>query len=144
MSNSFWPHGLYSPYCPGQNTGVGNLSLLQVIFPTQGSNPGLPHCRQIVYQVSHKRSPGILEWVAYHFSSGSSWPWNQIGVSCIAGRFLSNRVSGNPNIMKNGSYLCINIEYLFFSFWLTSLCIKGSRFIHLYKTNSSSSLFMAE
>ena len=39
---------------PGQNTGVGNLSLLQGIFPTQGSKPGLPHCRRILYQLSHK------------------------------------------------------------------------------------------
>ena len=46
---SLWPHGLYSPWnSPGQNTGVGSLSLLQGIFPTQGSNPGLPHCRQIL------------------------------------------------------------------------------------------------
>ena len=56
---------------PGHNTGVGSLSLLQGIFPTQGSNPGLPHCRQILYQLSHKGSPRILEWVAYPFSSGS-------------------------------------------------------------------------
>ena len=41
---------------PGQNTGVSSLSLLQGIFPTQGSNPCLPHCRQILYQLSHKRS----------------------------------------------------------------------------------------
>ena len=45
----------------GQNTGGGSLSLLQGIFPTQGSNPGLPHCRQILYQLSHKGSPRILE-----------------------------------------------------------------------------------
>ena len=38
---------------PGQNTGVGSLSLLQGIFPTQGPNPGLLHCRQILYQLSH-------------------------------------------------------------------------------------------
>ena len=44
MSNSLWPHWLYSPWnSPGQNTGVGSLSLLQGIFPTQGLNPGLPH-----------------------------------------------------------------------------------------------------
>ena len=42
---------------PGHSTGVGSLSLLQGIFLTQGSNPGLPHCRQILYQVSHKGSP---------------------------------------------------------------------------------------
>ena len=41
----------------GQNTGVGSLFLLQGIFPTQGSNPGLPHCRRILYQLSHKGSP---------------------------------------------------------------------------------------
>ena len=55
-----WPHGLYlySPWnSPGQNTGVGSLSLLQEIFPTQGSNLGLPHCRSILYQLSHKGSP---------------------------------------------------------------------------------------
>ena len=46
---------------PGENTGVGNLSLLQRIFPTQGLNPGLPLCRQILYQLSHKGSPRILE-----------------------------------------------------------------------------------
>ena len=57
---------------PGQNTGVGSYSLLQGIFPTQGSNPGLPHCRRILYQLSHQGSPRILEWVAYHFSRGSS------------------------------------------------------------------------
>ena len=46
MSDSLQLHGLYSPWnSPGQNTGVGTQSLLQGIFPTQGSNPGLPHCR---------------------------------------------------------------------------------------------------
>ena len=57
-SDSLQPHGLYSLWTsPGQNTGVGSLSLLQGIFPTQGSNPGLPHCRWILYQLSHKGSP---------------------------------------------------------------------------------------
>ena len=63
MSDSLWPHGLYSPWnSPRQNTGVGSLSLLQGIFSTQGSNPGLPCCRRILYQLSHKGSP-VLEWV---------------------------------------------------------------------------------
>ena len=48
---------------------MGSLSLLQGIFPTQGLNPGLLHCRQILYQVSCKGSPRILEWIAYPFSS---------------------------------------------------------------------------
>ena len=82
---------LYSPRnSPGQNTGVGNRSLLQGIFPAQGSNPGLLHCWRILYQLSHKGSPRILEWVAYPFSRRPSRPRNQTGVSCIAGRFFTN------------------------------------------------------
>ena len=63
MSDSLWPHGLQPArlLCPrkspGQNTGVGSHSLLQGIFPTQGSNPGLPHCRRIHYQLNHQGSP---------------------------------------------------------------------------------------
>ena len=58
MSDSLWPHGLYSPWnSSGQNMGVGSLSLLRGIFLTQGSNPGLPHCRRILYQLRHKGSP---------------------------------------------------------------------------------------
>ena len=75
---------------PGQDTGVGSLSLLQRIFSTQGSNPGLPHCRRILYQLRYKRSPVTLEWVAYPFSSRSSWPGNQTRISSIAGRFFTN------------------------------------------------------
>ena len=57
VSNSLQPHGLYNSWnSPGQNTGVGSCSLLQGIFPTQVSNPGLPHCRQILYQPSHQVS----------------------------------------------------------------------------------------
>ena len=87
MSYSFQPRGLYSP---GQNTGVGSLSHLQGIFPTQGSNTGLPHCGWILYHLSHKGSPRILEWVAYPFSSGSSRPRNWTGVFCIAGGFFTS------------------------------------------------------
>ena len=48
----------YSPWnSPGHNTGVGSHSLLQGIFPTQGLNPGLSHCRRTLYQLSHKGSP---------------------------------------------------------------------------------------
>ena len=91
MSDSLSAHGLYSPWNPpGQNTGVGCLSLLQGIFPTQGMNPGLLHGRRILYQLSHKGSPRKLEWVAYPFLSGSSLPRNPTGVSCIAGGFFTN------------------------------------------------------
>ena len=61
VSDSLWPHGLYSPWnSPSQNTGVGSCSLLQGIFPTQGSNPGLPHCRWILYHLSHNTFPLVV------------------------------------------------------------------------------------
>ena len=75
---------------PGKNTGVNCHALLQSIFPTQGLNPGLQHCRQILYHLNHQRNPRILEWVAYPFSRGSSCPRNRTGISCIAsGSFTS-------------------------------------------------------
>ena len=116
LSYSLWPHGLYSPWDgdlpnpeikprspelqmdslpaepPGKprNTGMGSLFLLQGIFPTQRSNPGLPHGRWILYQMSHQGNLRILEWVAYPFFRGSSWPRDRTGVSCIAGRFFTS------------------------------------------------------
>ena len=57
MSDSLQSHGLYSPWnSPGQNAGVGSLSLLQGIFPTQGSDPGLLHHRWILNQLSYQGS----------------------------------------------------------------------------------------
>ena len=83
--------GVHRPWnSPGQNIGTGSLSLLQGIFPTQGSNPGFPHCRWILYQLSHKGSPRKLKRIAYFFSRGFSQPRNQTGVSCIAGGFFTN------------------------------------------------------
>jgi len=47
---------------PGKNTGVGCHALLQGTFPAQGMNPGLPHCRQTPYRLSHQGNPRIIEW----------------------------------------------------------------------------------
>ena len=77
---------------PVQNAGVRSLSLLQGIFPTQGLNLGLPHCRWILFQLSHKGSPRIMKWITYPFSSRSSQPRNRTKVSCIAGGFFNNWV----------------------------------------------------
>ena len=88
-SDSLRPH-VQSMEFSRPDTGMGSLSLLQGIFPTQGLNPGLQHCTWILYQLNHKGSPRILEWVAYPFSSGSSWPSNWTRVSCIAGKFFTN------------------------------------------------------
>ena len=96
VSDSLQPHGLYSPWpdSPGQNTGVGrgSLFLLQVIFPTQGSNsgPSLHWGPAFFDQLSHKGSLRKLEWVSYPFSSESSQPRNPARVSCIAGGFFTN------------------------------------------------------
>ena len=62
VSDSLRPHGLHSPWnSPAQNSGVGSLSLLQGIVPTQGLNPGLPHCRRIFYSLIHQ-GISIPEW----------------------------------------------------------------------------------
>ena len=62
MSDSLWPHGLYSPWTsPGQNTEVGSRSLLQGILPTQGWNPGLPHCRWILLPAEPQGKPKNTE-----------------------------------------------------------------------------------
>ena len=90
------PNGLYGPcHFLGQSTGVGSVSLLQGIFPTQGSNPGLTHCRRILHQLIRKGNPRIQEWVAY-LTSGSSQPKNHTnpGVPCVAGRFFTTELSG--------------------------------------------------
>ena len=126
MSNSLWTHWLYNPWnSPGQNTGVSSLSLHQRIFPTKGSNQGLLLCRQILYQLSHKGSPRIQEWVACPFASRSSWPGNWTGVSCIAGRFFTNLA------MRE------NLWFLFYwnKFLLYQLCWEFFFFYHKWMFN---------
>ena len=73
MSDSLGPHGLYSPWISlGQNTGVGSHSLLQGIFPAQRLSPGLPNCRQFLYQLSHQGSPLNL-WASDYSDKRNSW-----------------------------------------------------------------------
>ena len=62
------------------NTGVGCHSLLQGTFPTQGSNPGLPHCRQILYQLSHSGSEEQV--VSPYFKNGKIEPRKAEGLGC--------------------------------------------------------------
>ena len=80
----------------------GSCSLLQGIFLTQGLNPGLPHCWQILHQLSHHGSPRILEWVSYPFSRGSSPLKNRTRVSCIAGRFFSSWATRGAQLKDTG------------------------------------------
>ena len=75
MSDSLGPHGLQHtrllcPWnSPGKNTGMGCHVLLQGIFPTQGLNPGLPHCRRTLYHLSHQGSPCHVFLVVGYFTS---------------------------------------------------------------------------
>ena len=104
---------------------------LQRIFPTQESNLGLPHCRRFLYQLRHKGSPRILEWVAYPFFSGSYWPRNQTRVSCIAGGFkykfyFSNKIwkiVANPSVLlcsfevSKRVYIVSGITFIYILIW---------------------------
>ena len=95
MPDSLQPHGLYRPQNSlSQNTGVGSLSLFQGIFPTQGLNQGLPHCRRIFYQLSHKGSPSITGVGSLALLQGVFLTQELNPVSQIAGRFFTNRAIG--------------------------------------------------
>ena len=69
---------------PSNNTRVGCHAILQGISPAQDLNPGLLHCRCILYPLGHQGIPRILQWVAYPFSRGSSRPGNPTRIFCIA------------------------------------------------------------
>ena len=100
MCNSLKPHGLYSPWnSPCQNTGVGSLYLylLQGIFPTQGLNPGLLHCRRILYQLSHKGSPRILEWEPIPSPVDLLDPGIKLGSPISQADSLPTELSGKPD-----------------------------------------------
>ena len=103
--NCSLPGSSVHAHSPGKNSRVGCHAFLQGIFPNQGTHPGLPHCRQILYLLSHQGSPRILEWVAYPFSRGTSWPRNQTGVPCIAGGFLT-RWAIREAVLSNATDVC--------------------------------------
>ena len=107
-------HGLYSPWnSPGQNTGVGSCSLLQKIFPTQGSNPGLPRCRWILYHLSHKGSPTTC--TTFSSSTESSVQSSPVAQSCPTLCDPMNRSTpGLPvhHLLQEFTQTHINKEYL--------------------------------
>ena len=146
----FWrTHVLYSPWnSPHQNAGVGSLSLLQGIFPTQWLNPGLLHCKQILYQPNHKGSPRILEWVAFHFSRYLPNPGIKLGSPAMQADSFPTELWGRPydprdfgnllpgssafsksslNIWKSLVHILLklgleNFEYYFSSMWSECNC----------------------
>ena len=98
---------------------MGSLSLLQGIILTQGSNPGFPHCRRILYQLSHKWSVGILVWVACPFSSRPS-PTQDLNQSLLRCRWILYQLSyqGSPFVPANSNMLILWICFWFLLFLL--------------------------
>ena len=96
VSDSLRPHGLYRPHGILQARILECVAVLQGAFPNQGLNPGLPHCRWTLYQLSHHRSPRTLEWVVYPFSGRSSWPRNQTGFPALQSDSLPAELPGKP------------------------------------------------
>ena len=126
MSDSLQSRGLHSPWnSPGQNTGVGRLSLLQGIFPTQGLNPGLSHCRRILYQ--------LISNLLYCLDSYTSWlvltfficeplvgPQNQNNTRFVYRSVPIHPLYPFPNISTDKlSFDCNNINILIYSCHIT-------------------------
>ena len=95
-----WPGSSVHGDSPGKNTGVGCRALLQGIFPTQGLNPGLPHCRRILYHLSHQGSPRILEWVASPSPGDLPNPGIKPGSPELQVDTLPAELPGKPNIWQ--------------------------------------------
>ena len=123
MSDSFQSHGLFSPWnSPGQNMGVGILSLLQGISPTQGLNPRPLHCRQILNQLSHQRSPRILERVAYPSPVDLPDPGIELRSPVLQVGSLPTELSGKP-ISKVMSLLFNMLSRLVIAFLPRNKCL---------------------
>ena len=80
-----------------QNTGVGSLFLLQGNLPSPGPDPGLPYCRWILYQLSPKGSPRILEWVAIPSPGDLANPGIELGSPALQVDSLPAELSRKPS-----------------------------------------------
>ena len=143
LSDSLQPDGLQPPGfsvhgdSPGKNTGVGCYALLQGIFPTQGSNPGLPHCRQILYHLSHQGSPRILGVGSLSLLQ-RIFPTQELNWSLLHCRQILYQLSyqGSPEITINNMtfspsyYLWIHLH-----FCVIRMVTFSSFFIQLYIIN---------
>ena len=127
--------------------GILQARILKWIFPTQGLNLGFLHCRQILYQLSHKGNPRILGWLAYPFSSGSSWSRNRTGVSCIAAEFfyqLSSEGSHYSKIMSSANRNNFTSSFLFWCLFFFPLlyCFNSTFSTVLDRSSESSNLVL--
>ena len=98
MSHSLWPHGLHSPWnSPGQKTGVGSLSLLQGIFPTQGLNPRLPHCGRILLP-AEPQGYSLRRWCQECPGRGRAICWLAVGRRLLSSIFQQNKAQQQQEI----------------------------------------------
>ena len=125
VSKSLWPMDYSSPGSsvhgdsPGKNTGVGCHALFQRIFPTQGSNPSLPHCRQILHHLSYQWSPRTLEWLAYPFSRDLPNPGIGPGSPALQADSLPAELPGKPPwCISLVFYFCIFLGLLQSCSWV--------------------------
>ena len=136
----------------GKNTGVDCHALLQGIFPLQESNPGLLHCKQILYYLSHQGSPRILEWVAYPFSRGSFQPRSWTGVPALQADLLQLSCQGGTIVLhlfiekKSMCKWTITVQNSFvqgpFIFWKNVTCLVLQ--VHNWRRIFASGWFMSQ
>ena len=135
VSDSLLPSGLYPakllcPWdTPGKNTGVDCHFLFQGIFPTQGSNPGLPHCRQTLYPLSHQGSFASTDSkLPIHPFPNPSPPWHSSVYSLclwVCFYFIDKFIC----VILDSTYMWYPMVFVFLC--LTSLSMIIPRFIHV-------------
>ena len=107
---------------PGKNTGVGCHALHQGIFPTQGSNPGFPHCRRILYHLSHQGSQRILEWVAYPSPGELPDPGIKLGSLALQADYLPAELPGKPECVWVCVCVCVCVYLYIYTFLTFKSC----------------------
>ena len=143
---------------PGKNSRVGCHSLHQGILPTQGLNPGLPQCRQILYHLSHQGKPmysmglykGITACIHCHSVIQSSFTPHQNPLCSACSFFSLPSISGNCffffffffTVWKGFAFSRMSYSwdstYVAFSDWLHSPSYMHSRCLHIFSNLDSS------
>ena len=116
---------------PGKSTGVDCHALLQGIFPTQGSNPGLPHCRYILYHLRHQGSPRGVGGL-YLFPGDLPNPGIKLGSPALQVDSLPAELRGNPVCMCMYTYIYICVCVCIYIYIYNILFIHSSLKRYLY------------